>query len=194
MTDEKKTAAERGIIITPMFRASFPHVFTQGSYDGKSSFSCAMIFDEAAQATAEFKAMKAAASKVAREKWGDNIPGNLRTPFRKGEEKAHLGGYEAGQIFTTARTNTQPEVLDRSRRILTSAKDFYPGCFARAFVHAFAYDNKGKGVSFGLDGIQKLQDGEPLGAGGSVADLYDELPPEEGGAAAPAASAGDPLF
>ncbi len=194
MTDPKPTAAERSLLMTPTFRVSFPHVFEMGSYEGKSSFSVAMIFDEAAQATAEFKAMKVAAEKAAKAKWGDNIPGNLRSPFRKGEEKAHVKGYEAGQIFIRARTDSQPEVLDRSRRILTSTKDFYPGCYARAFVHAFAYDNVGKGVSFGLDGVQKLQDGEPLGAGGSVADLYDELPPEDGSAAAPAASPEDPLF
>jgi hypothetical protein len=43
-------------------------------------------------------------------------------------------------------------------------KDFYSGCFARATVRAFAYSNKGNnGVAFGLQNIQKLRDGDPLG-------------------------------
>ena len=41
----------------------------------------------------------------------------------------------------------------------------YGGMYARAAIAAFAYDTKGnKGISFGLNAIQIVKDGEPLGS------------------------------
>ena len=46
------------------------------------------------------------------------------------------------------------------------------------YVNAYAYDNKGRGVAFGLQMIQKTRDGEPLGA--SRGNPEDAFSPIEG--------------
>ncbi len=95
--------------------------------------------------------------------------------MRKGEEKAHLDGYGAGCMFASASSKQPPGVVDRNREAILEA-DLYAGCWARASVTAFAYDNKGKGVAFGLHNIQKL--GEGVSFSGRIAadeDFGDEV-------------------
>ena len=48
---------------------------------------------------------------------------------------------------------------------LSDLTKIYRGCYARAFITAFGYDNESKGVIFALSCIRKERDGEPLGAG-----------------------------
>lgn len=195
MADANQTTDEIQPILTPVFRVSFPNVFTTAKGpDGKDTgkFSLTMLYGD----DADLGELKAGASRAATKKFGANIPGNLKNPFRKGSEKPDLPGYGDDNVtFVKATSTIQPELLDRNRQPITDPRDFYAGCYARAFVVPFGYDNVGKGVSFGLRSIQKVADGEPFGAGGSMADQFDELPDDgnEGGAA-PAAAPGDPLF
>jgi hypothetical protein len=69
---------------------------------------------------------------------------------------------------------------------LSYARSFYAGSVIRVLVHAYDYDNKNKGVAFGLDGIQIINDKAPalsIGAGMSKAEVSNAF---AGGAAAPA--------
>lgn len=177
-------------IVTPKFRVSFPQVFEPKAYQGQDpKYSLTMLFGE----DADLGKLKAAAKAAVVEKYGDKVPKNFKTPFRKGEEKDHLDGYEEGITFVRATSTVEPEVVDRGKEPLTSQRDFYAGCYARAIVVPFCYDTAGnKGVSFGLRSVQKIADGAPFGAGGSLVDEFDELPDEDdGSAAAPEAAAGD---
>jgi hypothetical protein len=50
--------------------------------------------------------------------------------------------------------------------IANDETEVYSGAWYRAQVRAFAYENAGnKGVSFGLQNVQKLRDDDPLGSG-----------------------------
>jgi hypothetical protein len=83
-----------------------------------------------------------------------------KNPFRPGEDKPELEGYE-GMVFAAATSMRQPGVIDAGKARLMSDDDFYSGCYARATVTAYAYDKSGnKGVAFGLQNLQKLADGE----------------------------------
>ncbi len=179
-------------IVTPVFRLSFPQLFeAKGFKGGEPKFSATMLFDEAAQATPQFAALVAAAKAAAVEKWGDKVPTGLRNPFRKGEEKPDLDGYEPGMIFVkaTAKEEFPPDIVDQKKQEIVLRKEVYAGCYCRAVVTAFAYDGYGTdGVSFGLRAIQKVGDAPSFGGGG--AELLDELPMPEG-QAAPAAAAAD---
>ena len=55
-------------------------------------------------------------------------------------------------------------------------EEIYSGCYVRASINAYAFNIQGNsGVSFGLNNIQKVRDGEPLGGGGSKAeDDFDD--------------------
>ena len=92
---------------------------------------------------------------------------NLKLPFNNGDDKAHKYPEYAGKISIRATSKHQPGVVDAAVQPIMNQSDFYPGCFARMRVNAFTFDNKQIGVSLGLNHIQKVKDGDPLGGGGA---------------------------
>lgn len=102
-----------------------------------------------------------------REKWRDfdaMLKANrVRVPWRKGEERADQAGYGPGKIFINCRGNEAPGVVDMNVQPIMDTKEIYAGCIVKASITAFAYDQKGnKGVSFGLNNVQKVKDGERI--------------------------------
>jgi hypothetical protein len=158
-------------IVTKEFRVSFPSVFKATAFEGQEpKFSVTMLFPK----DTDISDLKKAADEAAKEKWGDKIPKNLRMPFVDGDEKEY-DGY-AGMVAIKANTKTKPQVVDRSKQPLLDDSEFYGGCYARASVVAFAYDTAGnKGVSFALNNVQKLRDGEPFGSRTNADSDFDDL-------------------
>lgn len=148
-------------VLTPTFRVSFPAVFQPklNELSGKTEYSVVMLIDK----KSDLSAMKELVKNAAKEKWGEKIPQGIRNPFRDGDiEKAGREGYN-GVYFVTAKSTQKPGVVDESLQPIINVEDFYPGCYARATVTAYAYDNKGnRGVAFGLQNLQKVKDGEPF--------------------------------
>lgn len=160
--------------VTPMFRVSYPNVFKPRMNDlnGKEEYSVMAIFPKGA----DLSALKEAAANAMAKKFGPDKtkwPKQYRSPFRDQQDRAKEDeagnlvmpeGLVAGAIYLNLRTNQKPAVVDQNVQPILEEKDFYAGCYARAKIGAYAYDNKGnKGVSFGLQNIQKMKDGEPLG-------------------------------
>ena len=154
-------------VMTPEFRVSFPSVFKPSKPKGapaeqEPKYSITMLF----KPNEDLGKLKAAVMEAAKEKWGDDIPKGLRSPFRDQGEK-EFDGYTDGAIFITATAEQRPGVVDASVQPILDESEFYAGCYARATVRAFAYGGKGTsfkpGVSFGLQNIQKLREGDPLG-------------------------------
>jgi hypothetical protein len=190
-------------LLTPEFRVSHPNVFEAKTNDlnGKKEYSLVAIFAKGA----DLSDLKKAAEAAATERWGadkSKWPPNIRSPFRKcserwkNEDSKQIipAGYEEGDaFFITFKANEQfkPGVVDQNVKDIIEPREFYPGCYARASIRPFAYPSpkaKGpatanKGVSFGLNHVQKLRDGDPLG--GSSRPTDDFKPVE--GASAPAA-------
>lgn len=157
--------AERLKAVTPPFRVSFPAVFEASSYQGSDpKYSVVMLFypdkftDADKRAWAAVQAIADAASKDMFKKLVKDLPGNFKKPLRDGAEKAHLDGYGEGMVFGTASSKQRPGLVDRERQPILAEDEFYPGCWARATVTAYPYDNIGKGVAFGLHNLQKLGD------------------------------------
>jgi Protein of unknown function (DUF2815) len=159
-------------IITSEVRLSFVHVFTPHSMEaGKDpKYSATLLFPH--PSTLSGKALedynrcigklKEQAVAAAREKWGAELPKNLRTPFRDQGEKEYEG-YVKGAVFLNVTSKQKPGVVDASVQDIIDPSQLYSGCYARVSVRAFAYDNKGnRGVAFGLQNVQKLRDGDPL--------------------------------
>lgn len=196
--------AERKAIYTPPFRVSFPNVYRPSSYDGGApKYSLVGLFYPAKFNDLHRKAWTEVgriANEAALEKFKKPIkdfPDNFRKPFRKGEEKEHLDGYGPGCIFFSMSSKQAPGIVDKNKGIVLET-DFYPGCWARASVTAFAYDNKGKGVSFGLHNIQKLGEGESFS--GRIAaeedfgdDVRDIFPDTDDGSSAGNVNDNDPM-
>lgn len=161
------------VLVTPVARGSYLQVFTPKAFDndsgGKAKYSVTLIFDEEAQKTPEFKTLVSAVQACIRDKWGDKRPQNLRSPFRKGEEK-DSEGFGPGKVFINASTEQKPNVVSSRRgpdgalAQLTSPSDLVSGDYIRCSVRPFAYDQKGnRGVAFGLNNVQFVKKGQPLG-------------------------------
>jgi len=175
-------------LITPEFRAAFVSLFkaTAGkNADGttnKPKFAIRACFPP----TANIATLKKEAENAAKEKWGDKIPKTLRSPFRANEELENpIVGIGDDWIVMTfsANEDRRPGIVDAKLQDIIDDSDAYSGAWYRAQVRAFAYENAGnKGVSFGLQNVQKLRDDDPLGGGKIPANKAFEPVGDTGGA------------
>lgn len=75
-------------------------------------------------------------------------------------------------VFTASSKNA-PQVVDLSLNPIINQSEVYSGCYARVNVNFFPYNSNGKrGIGCGLNAVQKLEDGEPLGGGISAAEAF----------------------
>ncbi len=164
------------VIYTPKFRVSFNDMFqaTQINGEGKAKYRLTMIFNlaEIAKDPEEQKKwdnLLAGIDEALKKKFS-SIPAEYRKPFIDGdtctnkETSAIYEGYEGMVIVRTA-TDMQPGLVNEAREPIISESDFPSGCYAHATVSPFAWSHKmtGKGVSIGLNNVQKLAEGEPIG-------------------------------
>ena len=167
-------------LMTPEFRVSYPAVFRAKKNDlnGKDEYNVVALFKKGE----DLSKLKAAAEKAICDKWGSDKakwPKNLRSPFRDQGEKEGAG-YEEGAVFMNLKSNQKPGLVNAQVEDIIDESEFYSGCYARATVSCYAYDQAGnRGVSFGLQNIQKLRDGDPLG--GSRPKAQNEFAPVESG-------------
>lgn len=159
---------------TPIFRVSYPNVFKAKKNDlnGNDEYSLVALFKKGEDLTVLKKSVQDAVIK----KWGpdkEKWPKALKTPFRDQADRIKIdtatgkeiipAGHEKGAIFLTLKNKERPGLIDAKCNDILDTADFYAGCYARATVEAYAYDQKGnKGVAFGLRNIQKVKEGEPL--------------------------------
>ncbi|UOF83059.1 hypothetical protein [Caudoviricetes sp.] len=173
-------------VTTPKFRVSYPAVFKARTNDlnGKDEYGLVALFPK----DADLSVLKAAAQEAIEKKWGKDKskwPSNRRNPFRDQKEKEKDGrlplGHEEGAIFINLKSQQRPGVVDQSLSPILDELEFYSGCWARASVRAYAYDQKGnKGVSFGLINVQKVSDGDPLGGRSRPEDDFTPIKNESG--------------
>jgi hypothetical protein len=140
--------------ITPVFRVSFPNVFNPSDYDGKIRYQLTMLFEPD-----DVEDLRKAI---------DVWPKSIRHPLIDGDTKPDLG-YE-GLIFCRTKSTRKPGVVDANRDPILDPSDFYSGCYARASVNIYAYNNQSKGIALGLNNLMKTDDGEPLGSVQSKAE------------------------
>lgn len=177
-------------VVTPVFRVSFPAVFEtakpMAGDDGvgkKPKYEVTMVFDPSRFDDGEkkrFKEMEALLDHVAMEKFKKTVakfPANFKKAFHDGAEKEHLAGFGAGLVYAKASSFAKPGVVAADR--VTPIEDreaFYPGCYARASVTAYAYDNVSKGVAFGLSNLMFVKDGERLDSRTDPTEDFGEAP------------------
>jgi hypothetical protein len=160
-------------VITPIFRVSFPNVFEKKAFQGGTAkYSLVMLFPKEFDDEEEqfrFDEMRRIANKALRDKWSSDesfnrVKDKLKNPFRDGDvEKPDIDGYQSA-TFVVASSLIQPPIVDSSLEEIINPDDFYAGCYARAEVNAYAFDTAGnRGVSFGVNCIMKVKDGESFG-------------------------------
>lgn len=169
-------------VTTPEFRVSYPNLFKPRLNDlnGKEEFSMTALFKKGEDLTLLKKLIHDTAAKA----WGADKakwPANLRMPLRdQGEKKTKEGktpeGYEAGAAFVNLKTQKRPSVVDQNVQALLDEGAVYSGCWCRASVSAYAYDQKGnRGVSLSLMHVQLVRDGDPLSGRPKVTDAFTPI-------------------
>lgn len=103
------------------------------------------------------------------------LPPNFKKPWHRGDEKAEYG-FDATMVYTNITSHMKPGIVfSDGKTKITDPEKFYPGCYARASVNAYGYDNSGKGVAFGLNNLMFVKDGERLDNSVDAAVEFGEM-------------------
>ena len=173
MSKDKK---KKRFVLTPMFRVSFPNIAEKNDMSNK--YQITMMFKKGT----DISELIANAKEARIGKWSKNLPKGFQNPFMKVddmEEDDRYDGYEDGMVIIRAKASYRPGVVD-SKRNEIPIEDLdtylYGGIYARAAVSAYAYDKAGnRGVAFGVDAIQIIKDGEPLGSRVSAEEAFADV-------------------
>ena len=135
-------------------------------------------------------AIEYAKQKGVAEKWNGVLPPVVALPIYDGDGVRPNGepfGAECKGCWVFTASNKNPvQMVDAGMNPIVQKGEIYSGCYARVCVSVFAYNSNGKrGIGFGLEAVQKLHDGDPLGGGVSVADAFGGAPVVQQPAPAP---------
>ena len=163
-------------VITNKVRFSYVNIFKPKSFnDGQAAkYSVSLLIpktDKAGVAKIR-KAIDEAIEEGISPKWGGKKPKNLRLPLRDGdEERAEEAPEYEGMWFLNANSTQRPGIVDKDLQEILDPEEVYSGCWGRASINFFPYDSNGnRGIGVGLNNIQKLRDGERLGASRAKAE------------------------
>ena len=162
---------KNGDVITGLVRLSYPHLFEKDEASEKYSASLIIPGDDKASLKVLNEAIEKAKEAGKSSKWGGKIPGKLTLPIHDGDSS---GAYE-GNYYFSARSSSKPKIFDEDGIEIVDSDDVYPGCYVRAIIAFYPYNNSQNGVGVILKGIKKVKDGDPLGSSNNVtADDFDD--------------------
>lgn len=154
-------------VVTGSVRFSYLTVFKPKAFaDGSpENYSVVLLIPKDSKTVKKIKkAINAEIEEGMTNFWKGKRPANLWNPLRDGdEEKADEHPEYAGMYFLTAKSTTKPILLDEDGEKLFDQSEMYSGCWGRADISFFAFDNKTKGVGVGLNALKKTRDDEPFG-------------------------------
>ena len=159
-----------GNLVTGKIRFSYANVFEpRQTPNGDSKYSVTILIPKTDTNT--YQRIVAEINKTVQENLADTFKGvtptNLKTPIHDGDGIRQSGeayGPECkGHWVITANSINAPEVVDANCNPIISKNEFYSGCYGRASLRFYAYNQNGnKGIGCGLGNVQKLEDGQPL--------------------------------
>lgn len=98
----------------------------------------------------------------------------LKTPLRDGDAERPDDEAYADSYFINANSATAPGIVDADRQPILDRSEVYSGVYGRASINFYAFNSNGnKGIACGLNNLQKIKDGEPLGGKSRVEDDFD---------------------
>ena len=160
-------------------RLSYAHLFEPVSINGGAEkYSVSVLIPKDDKATIE-KIEKAvdAAIEEGIAKFGGKKPnkGAIKLPLRDGDIERDDEAYK-GHYFVNANSLTAPQVVDTQLNPILDKSKVYSGCYGRVSRSFYAFNSNGnKGVACGLNNVQKVRDGEPLGGRTTAADDFGTL-------------------
>ena len=167
-------------ITTPVCRLAYPAVFEmKPDLNGKDQYSVTMLFDKT---TNDMATLKAALLQAAKNEFGADV--NLQTldlkRIQDGDSPNSQGGERRaeckGQWVVKAKTSiAQPGVVDSKLNKILDPTEIYSGVYAHVNITAKAYTKPKQGVTFYLNHVQKVKDGETFAGGPKSEDVFSAL-------------------
>ena len=105
---------------------------------------------------------------------------DLKTPLRDGDKERKGDEAYKNAYFINANSTTKPGVVDADKQPILDTSELYSGIIGRASINFYAFNSNGnRGIACGLNHIQKLADGKPLGTRTRPEDDFDDLDDED---------------
>ena len=104
----------------------------------------------------------------------------IKTPLRDGDAERPDDPAYAGHYFVNANSATAPGIVDVDCQPILTRSEVYSGVYGRASISFFAFNSSGnRGVACGLNNLQKIRDGEPLGGRASAESDFSDFDDED---------------
>ena len=149
---------------------------------GKPKYSVSLIIPKSDTVTIEKirKAIEAAYKEGENKLKGNSkyLPAleDLKTPLRDGDKDRPGDEAYENAYFINANSVTKPGVVDADRNPILDSSELYSGIIGRAAINFYAYNTNGnRGIACGLQNLQKLADGVPLGGHSRAEDDFADL-------------------
>ena len=185
MSKNVKMTNPMKVITGPNTRWSYANVWEPKSINGGTpKYSVSLIIPKSDTVTVEkCKAAKTvakieAAIEAAYREGESKLKGNgksvpalsvLKTPLRDGDLERPDDPAYAGSYFVNANATSAPGIVDADRNPILTRSEVYSGVYGRASISFYAFNSSGnKGIACGLNNLQKIRDGEPLGGKASA--------------------------
>lgn len=174
-------------VVTGKCRASYANLNEAKSINGGTpKFSVSIIIPKSDKSTLD---KINAAIQAAYEEGQSKLKGNgktapsfssLKTPLRDGDSERPDDKAYADSYFINSNSATAPGIVDRDRNPILDRSEIYSGIYARFSINFYAFNSNGnRGIACGLNNVQKLSDGEPLGGKSKAEDDFATDPDED---------------
>ena len=168
------------VITGPDTRWSYANVWEPKSINGGTpKYSVSLIIPKSDTKTvAKLKAAIEAAYHEGESKLrgnGKTVPAlsTIKNPLRDGDTERPDDPAYAGAYFINANSGTAPGIVDADRNPVLTRSEVYSGVYGRASINFYAFNSNGnRGIACGLNNLQKVRDGEPLGGKTSAEDDF----------------------
>ena len=161
-------------------RWSYANVWDPKSINGGNpKYSVSLIIPKSDTATiTKIKAAIQAAYEEGESKLkgnGKSVPALsvIKNPLRDGDIERPDDAAYAGCYFINANCDSAPGVVDADRQPILERSEVYSGVYGRASINLYAFNSNGnRGIACGLNNLQKIRDGEPLGGKARAEDDF----------------------
>ena len=187
LTHFKEETSMSTKVITGKVRFSYVNIFKSRAFQAgqDAKFSVCLLIPKEDKKT--IKAIRAAVDEAIQDgissKWNGKKPANLKLPLRDGDaERADEAPEYEGMYFLNCNSSQKPGIVDKDLNEILDPDEVYSGCWGRASINFYPFNSNGnKGVGVGLNNIQKLKDGDRLGAARASAedDFSDDFEDED---------------
>lgn len=168
------------VITGPNTRWSYANVWEPKLINGGApKYSVSLIIPKSDKTTVD---KINAAIKAAYEEGQSKLKGNgrsvpalsaIKTPLRDGDLERPDDEAYANSYFINANSPSAPGIVDVDRNTIIDRSEVYSGVYGRASISLYAFNSNGnKGIACGLNNLQKIRDGEPLGGKSRAEDDF----------------------